>query len=298
MKGYVSGWLWVASACLAGCGGNDGSDLTPVASTEMPPAFISYPDPNAFTQGVPITPLVPTITGGNPTTWVVEPPLPAGLRLDFQGRITGTPTSATAPTTYIVTAGNTAGTTSFGVRITVTGTYTVGGVVNGLTGTGLVLTNNGGDPLAIGANGPFTFPGAFTAGFEFLIEVATQPAGQTCGITGANGVITNSIYDDAVVTCSANVQKLASGASTLTDAVRTLGCADAELLESIRVVDTRTGSIRLLGDVVHEVEMRTRNGPRSACGQYTVTVAPSGAWVHVTDRVTRDVRAYPIAEAR
>ncbi len=35
--------------------------------------------------------------------------------------------------------------------------YTVGGVVSGLSGTGLVLQNNGGNNLSINANGSFTF---------------------------------------------------------------------------------------------------------------------------------------------
>ncbi|RLA00547.1 MAG: hypothetical protein DRQ47_09335, partial [Gammaproteobacteria bacterium] len=36
-------------------------------------------------------------------------------------------------------------------------TYTVGGSVSGLTGTGLVIQNNGGDDISLDANGDFTF---------------------------------------------------------------------------------------------------------------------------------------------
>jgi hypothetical protein len=39
-------------------------------------------------------------------------------------------------------------------------TFTVGGTVSGLAGSGLVLRNNGGDDLAIGANGSGTLAGA------------------------------------------------------------------------------------------------------------------------------------------
>src|SRR5215831_20631647 len=35
--------------------------------------------------------------------------------------------------------------------------YTIGGTVTGLSGTGLVLQDNGGDNLAVSASGPFTF---------------------------------------------------------------------------------------------------------------------------------------------
>ena len=36
-------------------------------------------------------------------------------------------------------------------------TYTIGGTVSGLTGTGLVLQDNGGNNLTVSANGSFKF---------------------------------------------------------------------------------------------------------------------------------------------
>src|SRR5688572_26448047 len=42
--------------------------------------------------------------------------------------------------------------------------YTIGGTVTGLTGTGLSLRNDGGDPLTISANGVFTFATAIANG--------------------------------------------------------------------------------------------------------------------------------------
>jgi len=58
--------------------------------------------------------------------------------------------------------------------------YTVGGNVTGLTGSGLVLQNNGGDNLAVTADGPFTFATAIAAGAPYSVTVQTQPSGQTC----------------------------------------------------------------------------------------------------------------------
>ena len=43
-------------------------------------------------------------------------------------------------------------------------TYTIGGTVSGLTGTGLVLADNGGDNLPVTANGAFTFATPVTSG--------------------------------------------------------------------------------------------------------------------------------------
>ena len=221
MKRNYSAWLMAAGLCLSACGGS-GSDsgLEPIVSTETSPQFISYPDPNTFVQGVPITPLVPQITGGTPSNYIVEPSLPAGLRIDGQGRILGTPTERAAPTSYLVTALNTAGSTSFSVRITVEGRYTIGGVVFGLTGTGLVVTNNGGNPLAITADGRFTFDGVFRPGDVVNVIVATQPAGQSCGVSGGTGLVSNANFGDAVVTCTANVNKAVWTGGTLNDLAR------------------------------------------------------------------------------
>src|SRR5438034_1104322 len=71
-------------------------------------------------------------------------------------------------------------------------TFTVGGTVTGLTGTGLVLQNNGGDNLAINASGSFTFKTALTSGSAYLVTVSTQPSSptQVCTVTNGSGTIT------------------------------------------------------------------------------------------------------------
>src|SRR6267378_3717318 len=55
-----------------------------------------------------------------------------------------------------------------------TNSFTVGGTVSGLTGTGLVLRNNGGHDLAIAGNGasPFTTP--ILSGTAYAVAVLTQ----------------------------------------------------------------------------------------------------------------------------
>src|SRR6266496_3570460 len=84
------------------------------------PTNLSYPSPNTFAQGVPITNLNPTVAGGLQVSYSVSPALPAGLSLNTStGVISGTPTAPTATATYTVTVSNTSGSTSFGVVITV-----------------------------------------------------------------------------------------------------------------------------------------------------------------------------------
>ncbi len=80
--------------------------------------------------------------------------------------------------------------TSVSVTCT-TNSFTVGGTVSALTGTGLVLQNNGGDNLPIGANGAFTFTTPILSGATYAVTVSTQPTGpaQTCSVTSGSGTV-------------------------------------------------------------------------------------------------------------
>lgn len=112
---------------------------------------------------------------------------------------------STPAQTCVVTAGT--GTASANITSVVvtctTVTYTIGGTVTGLAGTGLVLQNNGGNNLAIPANGAFTFSTAVTSGAAYAVTVMTQPAGpaQTCVVTSGSGTATANVTN-VVVTCS------------------------------------------------------------------------------------------------
>ena len=68
-------------------------------------------------------------------------------------------------------------------------TYTVGGTVTGLEGTGLVLQNNDGDDIAISADGSFTFVTALANGSDYSITVLTQPSSpnQICTVSNGSG---------------------------------------------------------------------------------------------------------------
>ncbi len=81
-------------------------------------------------------------------------------------------------------------------------TYTVGGAVAGLTGTGLALKLNGGADLPISANGAFTFPGSLANGASYAVTVGTQPAGQTCSVANGSGTIAGANVTSVVVDCA------------------------------------------------------------------------------------------------
>jgi hypothetical protein len=88
----------------------------------------------------------------------------------------------------------------------VTDTFTVGGDVSGLLGSGLVLQNNGGDDLAVGADGSFTFSTPLVDGSDYQASIASQPQdpAQTCVISSGSGTLAGSGVTDIAVVCRVN----------------------------------------------------------------------------------------------
>ncbi|MEP7098326.1 MAG: zinc-dependent metalloprotease family protein, partial [Dokdonella sp.] len=83
------------------------------------------------------------------------------------------------------------------------GTYTVGGTISGLAGSGLVLTLNGATSLPLSANGSFTFPTALVTGNTYAIAVGAQPSApaQTCTVSNGSGTIASTNVTDVAVSC-------------------------------------------------------------------------------------------------
>ena len=85
-------------------------------------------------------------------------------------------------------------------------TYTVGGTVTGLTGSGLILRNNGGGNLAVPVSGMFTFATKVANGAAYAVTVGTQPTNpaQTCVVTNGSGTMGSSNVTNVTVTCTLN----------------------------------------------------------------------------------------------
>ena len=67
-------------------------------------------------------------------------------------------------------------------------TYTIGGNVTGLAnGAQVTLDNNGANPLTVTADGTFTFTTPVAYDGSYAVTVGTQPAGQTCTVSGSSG---------------------------------------------------------------------------------------------------------------
>jgi hypothetical protein len=87
--------------------------------------------------------------------------------------------------------------------IGVSATYQVGGTVSGLSGSDLVLEDNGGNSLTVSANGPFTFSTQLSSGTAYAVTVATQPGkpAQSCSVTNGTGTVAQANVTNVTVTC-------------------------------------------------------------------------------------------------
>ena len=82
--------------------------------------------------------------------------------------------------------------------------YTVGGTVDGLAGTGLVLREVQGGSEVTPANGPFTFPVTRVDGSMYEVRVESQPTNpiQICTVANGTGTVRGADVTDVAVTCT------------------------------------------------------------------------------------------------
>jgi alpha-tubulin suppressor-like RCC1 family protein len=82
--------------------------------------------------------------------------------------------------------------------------FTVGGTVSGLTGSGLVLLDNGGDPLTVASDGAFAFATPLASGATYSVSVFTQPTfpAQSCSIINAGGTVVVANVANVAIACT------------------------------------------------------------------------------------------------
>jgi 6-phosphogluconolactonase (cycloisomerase 2 family) len=100
------------------------------------------------------------------------------------------------------------------------GRRTVGGSVSGLRGTGLVLQNNGGDPLTISADGSFTFATPLAPFAPYSVTVLTQPTAtpaEVCSVASGNGTVGRDAIANVTIACRGTTGKYLYALSGGTD---------------------------------------------------------------------------------
>jgi len=95
--------------------------------------------------------------------------------------------------------------------------FSVGGTVSGLTGSGLVLRNNGGDDLTVSGS-TFMFPGRVALGGSYAVTVKTQPTGQTCTVSNGSGSNVSADVGNVAVSCAISTYSISGNVSGLSGA--------------------------------------------------------------------------------
>lgn len=133
----------------------------------------------------------------------------AGVASGATYTVTAAAQPGTPAQTCNVTANDTGAVTNAditNVEVTcTTNKYSVGGTVNGLAGTGLILQNNMGDDLTVNANGTFTFATQIESGAAYSISVKTSPSApiQTCVVDGGvAGTVGDGAVTGAIINCA------------------------------------------------------------------------------------------------
>ena len=105
-----------------------------------------------------------------------------------------------------------------------TNTFTIGGMLTGLDGTGLVLQDNNGDDLALSTTGSFAFATPVQSGKPFAVTVKTQPTGksQTCVVTNGTGTVAAGNVTTVGVNCTTNTYAVGGSITGLTGTGLTL----------------------------------------------------------------------------
>jgi 6-phosphogluconolactonase (cycloisomerase 2 family) len=204
----IAASLIFIAALVTACGGGSGSSYTPPPTTPTP-----TPTPSTYTIGGTVSGLtgsglVLADNGGdnltvaaNATSFTFATPLAAGAAYAV--------TVATQPTGQTCTVAGGSGTVASSNVTTVavtcaSGTFTVGGTISGLTGSGLVLQDNGGDNLTVAANATtFTFATPVATGAPYAVTVLTQPTGQTCTVSAGAGTMGSSSVTSVAIACAA-----------------------------------------------------------------------------------------------
>jgi CSLREA domain-containing protein len=142
------------------------------------------------------------IEGGGPTITLSAAPDTGYHVAGWSGDCAGAGSSSTAMVTVHVDR-------TCGVTFALN-PHTIGGTVTGLTGSGLVLQDNGGDDLPISADGTFAFSTPIVPGNEYAVTVSAQPSdpAQTCTVANGTGTVGSGDVTDVAVSCITAVEAI------------------------------------------------------------------------------------------
>jgi len=214
----------------------------------------------------------------NATTFTITPAIASGTAYTVAVLTDpATPTQACTVVTRGASGTVGAGPVTSVVVHCVTSTFTVGGSITGLTGTGLVLTDSVSShtvsPAALATS--FTLMPAVASGTTYNVSVTTQPTGpQFCSVTGGAGSVTTMNVATIGVSC-ANVGRF----------VFVANANDGSGSIAALSIDASSGALTLIG-----------GAPIASTDATPVAVAvdPNGSYLYVADAGAANIDTYTI----
>lgn len=167
----------------------------------------------------------------------------------FNVTISSQPTKPTQICTVAHGSGTVSGTDVTNVAVScATNSYTVGGTVMGLVGSGLVLADNGANNPPISKAGPFTFATPVQSGSGYNVAVATQPTNppQTCTVSNGSGTVGSSNVTNVAVVCEAPLNSVKALSLPLQFATVQMFCSNATEQEAGVSVNSSTGDTEVM----------------------------------------------------
>ena len=162
--------------------------------------------------------------------------------------------------------------------------YTVGGTVSGLAGSGLVLQNNGGDDRSISANSAFSFPTPLSDAAAYTITVKTQPTtpSQICTVNNGTGTINSEPVGNVVVNCvtrSASIAFSSSGAEAFAYVAKTNGTILDGSISAYSINSNGT-----FGSLISSM----------SAGKFPASITVAGGFAYVANMSDNTISAYTI----
>ena len=156
-----------------------------------------------------------------------------------------------------------------------TPTFQISATISGLTGSGLVLADNGADLLTVTANGIVSFKTAVASGASYDVTVKTQPTNpaQICSVSDGSGKVGSSIVTSVSITCHTsitndNAESIAILGARTAESLLQLSSFAGELLTICRRIPLRKSFSNA------PTRPLRRTGPRPMRSRITTRAAP------------------------
>lgn len=155
--------------------------------------------------------------------------------------------------------------------------FSVGGTVTGVVGSGLVIQNNAGNNLGLGANGQFVFGAGLDNGSAYSVTVLTQPSNptQTCTVHNGSGTIDKADIGNVLVSCT-QTGRFAFVANRVSNTVSAYG------------IDPGSGALVPVGG---------QPFPATGTTPTALAVDPNGQFLYVANFGSNNVSAFSINAA-